>query len=230
MASSNDGDEASSVAAVETEDEEESYAVEKIVKVRGARESDWQYFVKWEGYNESDNSWVAAVDVGLETIDAFEQTAPAKWRRKAALPRPSKAAKKVTPTHPKPSDTGPATGLTPKKKMPRVSKTAPKPKSKPAALNSGGNAKAAPPSDTVADDPVSSEEEEPLSFRLDAALLDQIASGDELENDEDFNPSNEDEEEDMIVEEDKNKVHNLSPFILCCCTLDIRCCRRTSSK
>ncbi|XP_065200770.1 chromo domain-containing protein cec-1-like [Planococcus citri] len=63
------------------------YAVEKIVAQR-KQKGKTQYLVKWEGYDDKDNSWVPAKDCTETLIEEFEQT------NKAATPRRSKSITK----------------------------------------------------------------------------------------------------------------------------------------
>ncbi|KAG0436247.1 Heterochromatin protein 1 [Dictyocoela muelleri] len=54
--------------------DEEIYIVEKIVSDRNTKRGK-QYLIKWEGFPDSENSWVSAKDIfDKELIDTYEKT------------------------------------------------------------------------------------------------------------------------------------------------------------
>ncbi|KAL5288873.1 HP1A.2 family protein [Megaselia abdita] len=63
-------------------DAEEDYEVEKVVDIRELN-GEIGYFVKWKGWPEETNSWVAAKDMMCgELIDEFEKTGKSQLSRK----------------------------------------------------------------------------------------------------------------------------------------------------
>lgn len=74
------------------------YQVEKILDSRIIKDK-IQYFVKWVGYPESDNSWEPEVNVrnAQEAITAFDIKFPNKDYPEPAAEKPTAAKKKRTP-------------------------------------------------------------------------------------------------------------------------------------
>ena len=90
----------------EAEEAEEEYVVEKIIKKR-IRNGKVEYFLKWQGYSEGDNTWEPKENLSCkELIDEFEANEDKKEREKnkkkdqdkrSAGPASSSAAKKRKP-------------------------------------------------------------------------------------------------------------------------------------
>eukprot|EP00041_Stephanoeca_diplocostata_P027981 m.780788 g.780788 ORF g.780788 m.780788 type:complete len:1081 (-) comp23284_c0_seq2:209-3451(-) len=57
--------------------EEESYVVEAILDARKRGRKN-EYLVKWEGYNDASNSWEPEVNIAVDLVRAYKQSAKAK--------------------------------------------------------------------------------------------------------------------------------------------------------
>lgn len=73
------------------EEEEEEYVVEKIVSHRMTRKGKLEYFLKWKGFTDADNTWEPAENLNCrELVDAYEaerkkkKTTKAKEEKKGA--------------------------------------------------------------------------------------------------------------------------------------------------
>ena len=78
-----DAEEAEAEERDEGEGEEEAvnYAVEKVVAVgRVKRDAALHYKCKWEGFDDSHNSWVHKQDMGVPSIREFEEEVP-DWKQ-----------------------------------------------------------------------------------------------------------------------------------------------------
>ena len=64
-----------------TDDENDSYLVEKIVSKRfNAQKVQYEYLVKWLGYASTENTWELQTNIPRDMLDSFEQTQ--RWTKK----------------------------------------------------------------------------------------------------------------------------------------------------
>ena len=76
---------------VEGEEGEEEYVVERIVDKRTSKSGKVEYFLKWKGYGEEDNTWEPKENVSCkDMIDDFEK----KLREKKAKSAPTAGTKR----------------------------------------------------------------------------------------------------------------------------------------
>lgn len=67
----------------EEEDDEEEYVVEKILKHKITKRNKVEFYLKWKGFNEEDNTWEPAENLNCpELIDAYLKDIPEKERKK----------------------------------------------------------------------------------------------------------------------------------------------------
>lgn len=86
-------------ASGEEDEDQEEYEIEEILKAERGRFPNGQlgYFVKWKGFDASENSWVSAQDAGnaKELIDAF-------WAKKKKNKTPAGPSARTTKVSAKP--------------------------------------------------------------------------------------------------------------------------------
>merc|ERR1711998_95652 len=71
----------------ESDGDEEEYEIESIIKKRKQSDGAWEYFVKWKGYDDSDNTWEPQENLessAKEMLKTFNEKSSKKRGRKAA--------------------------------------------------------------------------------------------------------------------------------------------------
>ena len=77
----------------EDEEDEEEYVVEKILKHKITKKNKVEFYLKWKGFNEEDNTWEPAENLNCpELIDIYLKDVSEKERKKygASLVLPKK--------------------------------------------------------------------------------------------------------------------------------------------
>ena len=71
-------------------EEDQVYIVEKVVSKRKAKGGKTEYLIKWQGYEESDNTWEPEDNVSDDLITEFELEQNPKEKKKKSSPSSKK--------------------------------------------------------------------------------------------------------------------------------------------